>query len=396
MTSESGSLGFYFCGLILLLACALKIPALVRRRHDMLLRAACLLLFAAGVQMFLAAPSSIVALNRLTGVPNFAAPTVYSTTIAFSGASLLLIINWRPAPHEQTRHASRVCITAYSLALVVLIALFWAGRAPVEQVTLFDAYYANTPYIREMIVLYLVAQAVAMMAASIMCWRWSREVQGSLRAGLRFLAPGYLIIVCYDGIRLVAVVSRWMGHDLDFLVDKVSPPLAAPSALLGSIGFVLPLAGPRLSETARIVRQLKQLTPLWNALRHVPTPGAIRASLPWWRTPPAVLLTGRRTALYDAIHALAPYCEPDVRESAFRAALREGVDETTAAVTADAAMLLIARDRQRTTQDHQVDAAEASVRRPSDLVPLSLALASPVVRDLHAHYVPQQKAARHV
>lgn len=71
-------------------------------------------------------------------------------------------------------------------------------------------------------------------------------------------------------------------------------------------------------------------------------------SLPWWRTPPAVLLTGRKTVLYDAILALTPYCDPDVREAALRAALRSGDDEARAAVTAEAAMILVARERQRT------------------------------------------------
>lgn len=391
MTSGTGNLGFYACGLILLLVCALKIPALLRRRHDTLLRAACLLLFAAGCLMVLGAPDSITELNRLTGISNVAAPVVYAMTTAFSGASLLLIINWRPAPPEQTRRASRLCVTAYGLTMGGIIALFWAGNAPVEQVTLFDAYYATTPYIREMIVLYLVAQGVAMTAASALCWLWSKEVHGSLRAGLRILAPAYLVIVCYDVIRLVAVTARWTGHNLDFLVDKVSAPLAAPASLLGAIGFALPLAGPRIA----IMRELRQLTPLWRALKDVPTPGAVRAALRWWRTPPAVLLTGRRTALYDAILALTPYYDPAIREHAYRIALRNGDERTSAAVTADATMILVARDRQRTDPHQQLDAGHPPARRSRDLdlVPLSLALASPIVRDLQEHYLSLQKAA---
>ncbi|MGW0822577.1 MAB_1171c family putative transporter [Streptomyces sp. NPDC002845] len=395
MTSGTSNLGYYTCGIILLLVCALKIPALVRRPHDTLLRAACLLLFAAGWIMIFAAPEAIAALNRITGISNVAAPVVYAMTTAFSGASLLLIINWRPAPPEQTRRASRLCVTAYSSAVLAIIVLFWVGNAPVEQVTLFDVYYANTPYIREMIVTYLVAQGVAMMAASTLCWRWSKVVDGSLRAGLRILASAYLIIVCYDVMRLVAMTARWTGHNLDFLVDKVSLQLAAPSAILGAIGFALPLAGPRVAQTARIMRQLRQLTPLWRALQHVPTPGAIRTSLPWWRTPPAMLLTGRKTALYDAIHALTPYCDPAVRDAAYRAALRDSGDESSAAATADATMILTARERQRATPDQQNETPQTSAWRSKDLVPLSLALASPIVRDFHEHYVPQQKAAHH-
>lgn len=386
MTSEPSSLGFYVYGITLLLVCAMKVPALVRRRKDMLLRAACLLLFAAGCLMILAAPASIVALNRLTGIPNVAAPVVYSTTIAFSGASLLLIINWRAGAPRRVRRASTLCVTAYGLAMVAVVALFWAGSAPVEQATLFDAHYANTPFIREMIVTYLVVQGVAMTTASILCWRWSAGVNGSLRLGLRFLAPAYLITACYDVLRLTAVAARWAGGDLDFLVDEVSPQLAAPSSLLGAIGFALPLVGPRVTQTVRAIRQLRLLAPLWRTLGKVPTPSAIRPSLPWWRTSPTMLLTARRTALYDAILALTPYFDPVVRERAYRTALRTGGDESSAAVAADATMILVARERQRTHPEHRQDATPISELRAQNLVPLSLALASPVVQNVREYY----------
>ncbi|MFJ5265294.1 MAB_1171c family putative transporter [Streptomyces sp. NPDC088387] len=395
MTSGPSSLGFYVYGIMLLLVCAMKLPALARRPRDMLLRAACLLLFAAGLLMIFAAPASISALNRTSGTANFAALVVYATTTAFSGASLLLIVNWRPAPAEQTRRISRMCVGAYSLAVLLIAVLFWAGNAPVPQPTLFDAYYATTPYIREMIVLYLTAQGVAMAVASILCWRWSRQVRGSLKAGLTILAAGYLMILCYDAMRLVAVGARWTGQDLDFLVDEVSVLLSAPACILGALGFVLPLAGPRIAETLRAVRQLRRLAPLWRALGAVPTPGAVRAELVWWRTPPALLLTGRKTALYDAILALAPYCDPAVREAAHRAALHHGLDSAQAAVTADTVMILTARDRRHTAPDELPEVPLAAGWPARDLIPLSRSLASPVVHRLQAQYADPEKAAHH-
>ncbi|MFF8960142.1 MAB_1171c family putative transporter [Streptomyces sp. NPDC014894] len=385
MTSGSSDFGYYACGFALFLVCALKLPALIRRPHDTLLRTVCLLLFIGGWTMIFGAPDAIAALNRFTGVTNAAAPVVYGMTTAFGGVSLLLIVNWRSGPPEQTRRASRRCVAAYSLATLAIFVLFWAGDAPVEEVALFDVVYANTPYIREMILTYLIAQGVAMMTTCTLCWRWSREVHGSLRAGLRILAPAYLAIVFYDILRLTAVTARWTGHDLDHLIP-LSVQFAAYSSVLGSVGFALPLAGPRVAQTARAVRQLRQLTPLWRALQQVPTPGAIRTSLPWWRTSPAVALTGRKTALYDAIHALTPYCDPAVRDAAHRAALRDGHDEHSASVAADAAMILAARARQLGAPDDRRTAAPASAWRSKDLVPLSLALASPVVRD-HEHYL---------
>ncbi|KPI20503.1 hypothetical protein OK074_1332 [Actinobacteria bacterium OK074] len=395
MNAGPNSSIFYASGIILLLVCALKIPTMLRRRSDALLRSACLLLFVGGLIMLLAAPETIITLNRLAGIPNFAAPVVYATLTAYSGSSLMLIINWRSGTPEQTRRAARLCMIAYSLAIVVIWLLFWAGNAPVEQVTLFDVYYANTPYLREMIVTYLLAHGAASMATSVLCLRWSREVHGSLGAGLRILVAVYLLHVAYDVTRLTAVVARWTGHDLDFLVDKVSPQFATLSGPLGAIGFMLPLVGPRVTATVGAVRQLRSLTPLWRALRDVHTPGAVRTSLEWWRTPPAVLLTSRKTALYDALLALTPYCDPAVHETAYDAALRHGEEESSAAVTADAAMLLAARERQRTAPGHPRDVVRTSTWRAQDLVSLSLAIDSPVVKDLHEDQLPPQKAAHH-
>ncbi|MEH0424706.1 MAB_1171c family putative transporter [Streptomyces sp. B21-083] len=386
MSQQPGNLAFYIPAGLLLLTGAVKIPALLRRRHDPLLRSVCLLLFAGVGVMFCAAPGSIVGINRFTGITNFAAPLVYAMMSLFAGASLVLIINWRPAPPERTRRASQLCITTYLLSCTGIFILFWAGDAPVEQRTLFDAYYANTPYIREMILLYLLSYGGAAMATSVLCWRWSKEVSGSLRAGLSILAPAYLIAASYSVIRLIAVAARWTGHDLDFLVDTVSAQLAAPTALFGTIGFAVPLVGPRVAEFTRDLRQLRHLAPLWRELREVPPSGAVRTSLPWWRTQPAVLLTARKTAIYDAILALTPYVDSTAREQVYRDALCQGDDEQSAQFTADAAAIVTARHKHRTAHDRQDLTPHTSAWRPRDLVPVSQALTSPIVTSLRQNH----------
>ncbi|MEW2623251.1 MAB_1171c family putative transporter [Streptomyces sp. NPDC048106] len=392
MASGPGNPVYYAGGAALLLVCALKLPPLARRRRDPLLWSAFTQLFAGGCVMLLAAPRSIVALNRATGVTNCAALVVYAALTAYSGASLLLIIHWRPAPAERTRRAARWCVAAYSLAVLTVVVLFLAGHPAVEQVTLFDSYYANTPFIREMIVTYLLAHGVAAIANVTLCRRWSREVHGSLRAGLYLLVAAYLLHVGYDIARLVGVGARWTGHDLDFLIVQVSPRFAALSAVIGAVGYALPLVGPRAARTAQAVRQLRQLHPLWRLLRDVPTPGAIRSALPWWRTSWHMLLMSRKTALYDAILALAPYCDPAVRDAAYRTALSRCPDETSASASADAAMIVIALERQHADPDQVPGGAGTSAWRSKDLVPLSLALASPVVQDLRAHRFPAESS----
>jgi hypothetical protein len=348
------------------------------------------LLFVAAWVFFLSAPESIAAINRFTGVPNVAAPLAYSALTGFSAASLLLIINWRPAPPERTQRATRICVTAYSLVILAINALFWAGETPVEQLTLFDGYYASTPYIREMILTYLISQGVATMTTSVLCWRWSKQVHGSLRAGLLILVPAYLLHVAYDVMKLIAIVARWTGHNLDFLIDQAAPQAAAPSALLVTTGFFLPLVGPRVAGTFDSLRQLRVLAPLWHELQHVPAPGAVRSSLPWWSSP-AMRLTGRKTAIYDALRALAPYSDVAVRDEAYHAALSRGEQEDAANAIADATMIMVAsRECSSPGAEPTETVSDQSVGR-SDLIPLAEALASPIVEDARQHPRPSRK-----
>jgi hypothetical protein len=371
------NLAFYICGCLLLLIGLVKLPAAISRRHDMLLRAAVLLLVIGSTVFFFAAPDSIAQINDWTGIPNFAAPLAYTALTAFSGASLLLIINWRPAPPEQTRRASRLCIAIYSSVIVAIHVLFWLGDAPVEQLTLFDGYYASTPYIREMILLYLLSQGAATLATSLLCWRWSREVTGSLRAGLLILVPAYSLHVIYDSIKLVAIGARWAGHNWDFLIDQVAPLAAAPSALLVVGGFALPLAGPRLTQTVVALRELRGLAPLWTELQSVPTSSPVRSPLPWWSAP-AVRLTARMTAIFDALLSIAPYYDATARTQAYEEAIAQGQTPDQAATTADAAMIVSAVRRQQSGV-HPAEDVDSKQWRTSDLVPLSTALASPTI-----------------
>ncbi|MFG3157271.1 MAB_1171c family putative transporter [Streptomyces sp. NPDC048219] len=384
MDHGPNNLAFYICGCLLLLIGLVKLPAAISRRNDLLLRAAVLLLVVGSTVFFFAAPDSIALINDLTGIPNLAAPLAYTSLTAFSGASLLLIINWRPAPPEQTHRASLICIAGFTLVILAIHVLFWVGDAPVEQLTLFDGYYASTPYIREMILLYLVAQGTATLTTSILCWRWSREVDGSLRAGLLILVPAYLLHVVYDSVKLVAIVASWTGRRWDFLIDQVAPLAAAPSALLVVCGFALPLAGPRMTQNAQALRQLKDLEPLWQEVQRVPTPGAVRTSLPWWSTP-AVRLTARKTRIFDALLSVAPYCDPGLRERSYRAAEQAGLEEPAASVAAEAAMLVAAvEQRQKATSPD--DAPDVPLWRPRDLVPLSKALTGPLVQEVRRNH----------
>ncbi|MFE5144377.1 DUF6545 domain-containing protein [Streptomyces fagopyri] len=137
-----------------------------------------------------------------------------------------------------------------------------------------------------------------------------------------------------------------------------------------------------MTQTMLALRQLRDLGPLWRELKTVPTPGAIRTTLPWWSSP-AVRLTRRRTQIFDALLTLAPAYESAVRDKAYRAALGHGDNPPTAeaaadaADAADAAMIVAARAKQRTGFIGSA-APDTKPWRPRDLVALSRALAPPL------------------
>lgn len=164
------------------MACALvlKAPALLRSWRDPLLRSVCTLLTLAGLVFLFAAPPTIAKVNRLTGITNVSAPLVYCLLSAFSAACLVLVVNWRGGPPAQTRLLTRRITAGYAVVIVALVVLFALGDAPVERLRDFDTYYARTPYLRELIVLYLTAMTVAGLAMTALCWRWpSRCTTGS-------------------------------------------------------------------------------------------------------------------------------------------------------------------------------------------------------------------------
>ncbi|MGW3664796.1 hypothetical protein [Streptomyces sp. NPDC005141] len=63
---------------------------------------------------------------------------------------------WGYPDSGRARRVSRVGITVCALVYVALFVLFALGDAPLERRRDLDVYYANTPYISAMIIMYLV------------------------------------------------------------------------------------------------------------------------------------------------------------------------------------------------------------------------------------------------
>ncbi|MBI0379327.1 hypothetical protein JBE27_24345 [Streptomyces albiflaviniger] len=111
-------------------------------------------------------------INKTTGVPNLAALFVYIIIVMISASAHVMLAYWLH-PLDRARQAARRWTLTYAVLITVMIALFAAGDAPVERRLDFDTYYASAPYLREFILLYLVALAAATAAMMGLCWKWA-------------------------------------------------------------------------------------------------------------------------------------------------------------------------------------------------------------------------------
>ncbi|MFJ8080963.1 MAB_1171c family putative transporter [Streptomyces sp. NPDC096205] len=370
---------------LLAAALAIKLPSIVKMWRDPLLRAVGgLLLFGCAVFVS-AAPSTIAWTNRVTGVPNIAAPWVYSLITALCASWLLLIVAWRNGTGRSaaTRRATRRVVVAYAGVVVGLWVLFALADAPVERPRDLDTYYATTPFMREQILLYLLAHTLACTVTARLIWNWIRTdgLDAWLRWGLRILAVGYSLNLLFDASKLTAVAARWTGHDLDWLSTYVAPTAACASATLVAVGFIVPHAGQYLHEHWRLRSVRRQLRPLYLLMRDV-TGG---------REPLAARATGelrlvrRETFIRDALLQLSRHLDEDLRVRAYDAALALGHPPVRAEALAAAVMLLDAVETRRGSGApadmgylmREIQAVSRALSRPDELHAVRARTAAP-------------------
>ncbi|MGX5209579.1 MAB_1171c family putative transporter [Streptomyces violaceus] len=349
---DSFSVSFWLPIGALTIALVIKLPSLVKMWRDPMLRAVGgLLLFACAVFVF-ATPSVIGWTNRVTGVPNIAAPLVYSLLTALCASWLLLIVAWRNGLSDRsasTRRAARWVVFAYAGVVVALWMLFWLADVPVERRQDLDTYYANTPFMREEILLYLLAHTVACSVTARLIWNWVRTegLDAWLRWGLRFLGVGYATNLLFDAAKLTAVIARLTGHNLDWLSTYVAPSAACLSATMVAIGFIIPHGGQYLHERWRIRLAHWRLRPLYLLLRTVNGGGAPFAP----RATGELRLIRRETYIRDVLLQLSRHLDEALRERSYDAALGLGFEPGRAKALAAAVTILDAvAARERASQ----------------------------------------------
>ncbi|CAL9448583.1 hypothetical protein SUDANB176_02393 [Streptomyces sp. enrichment culture] len=353
----SGLINYTSCG-VLWLGLVIKSPDLLRHRRDPYLRSICAVLGLAGLCFFLGAPPTVGAVNRLGGVPNLAAPLTYAAITGYCAASQVLIVHWRGGP--RVHRTARRWILAYAGVLLGIAVTFALGDAPVERRTDLDTYYATTPFIAQMIVLYLVAHLTAVTVTTVSSLRWARRVRGGLRVGLTLLGIGSLCGAGYSVAKLVAVGARWSGRDWSVLGTTVSPAAAGLGALLTVVGVLVPLVAPRVTEWRRARRTYDRLEPLERALDDLLTRRTLRLPRPRLASP-ATRLVWRQTSIHNALSHLDAYFDREVYDRT-RAGVLGATGDPERAEAAAWAAVITAAVRHEADPGREVPAADGTGR----------------------------------
>ncbi|MFB6635163.1 DUF6545 domain-containing protein [Streptomyces sp. NPDC056362] len=303
----------------------------------------------------LSAPPTITVVNRLTGISNFSAPLVYTLLSAFSCTFLVLVEHWRADSCHQVvaRRRVRRWMLAYTLVGLIIIGCFILGEAPDERLRDFDTYYFTTPFIREMIVTYLVAHFVAIGAATVVTWKWSLDIRNDARqesatvqvrclsAGLVTLATGFLLELVFTIVKLAGAMVQ------SPLLNEGVAPLISLAAFVVCTGFLIPVLGQRVIERVwQPLRAYRTLRSLHTTVRP-PNPDPALLTLPWYAGPEQRLVH-RETSIQDWMLGLRPYFDDSVRERALRRAREQGASRGEAEAAGLAAMVRTAaasRDR---------------------------------------------------
>lgn len=188
---------------LFIVALLVKLPTFKRAFRDPDVRTTTVMLLLATLIFVSVAPVSIHKINATSGVPNLAAPWCYSLLSAFGGCCLNMLITWQDDPGPRRRQRTRRVWVIYAAIIAGLWITFLLGDVSSERIYDFDTYYANTPWVREHILLYLFAHAATAVVAARLILPWAKEVEsGWLRAGLRCLQAGYACGLVFDLVKM--------------------------------------------------------------------------------------------------------------------------------------------------------------------------------------------------
>ncbi|MFC0429881.1 MAB_1171c family putative transporter [Kutzneria buriramensis] len=314
------NLVYIVCGALGIILLVYKLPDLRRRWSSPQLWSLCVLILATTLGMTLAAPVFVDMVYAATGVPNLAAPIVYSLEVAYSAAALCLVLFWR-FPAEVAWRRVRWIVPCYAGVIVAMAVLFAVSDVHAIRQVDFITYYATEPTVAAFLVAFFVASLIADGALVYQCVKGGRMAAEAglpwLRRGLRFYATAvWFGVICYV-VLLVVIVLDWLGIRQFDPLSTAAPAFGALGIVPGVIGFILPIWGPRRPVFRRWARKWRgffALRPLHRALRHV-NPSAVTVA-PGKALDPHHRVRRQLTELNEFRLGLGRYLDEGVREQA--------------------------------------------------------------------------------
>lgn len=318
--------------------------------------AMCMSYALAATEVWAASPSTIVLLNRATGVSNFTAIFTYCVVAAFAGSALTLAMLWRYPPAEAWPKV-RAILGAYALAITAMIVLFSVSDVAVERQTDFMTYYAGQPTVCAMLLIFVTATAVGEGIISYGCLSWARSDNYADRPWLR---RGLLLFGIATGIAAVEFTEMFTAvslaasgvHWLDTFNTILPMVVVLPGMLLALAAVILPVWGPRVPvwrERLRRWQAYRTLRPMHRALAVVdPAQVFVAAGK---RRDPYHRVRRQLIELGDFRWTLSRRFDPAVAETARRLGEQAGLSGEELQATAEAAQLRAALTSRPATGD---------------------------------------------
>ncbi|WP_327306266.1 hypothetical protein OG730_24505 [Streptomyces sp. NBC_01298] len=333
---------YYIPAGALAIALVVKAPSFWRNRHSAMAQSILVILAAPAAGFVFGAPPTIERVNRFFGVSNVSVLIVCCILSCLSCAANVLLIHWRGDTEDVLRRRTRIWVAATAVLIVTFCVLFYLGSMPIERRRDFDTFYANTPFVRELIVLSLTAHFATTLVVATRCWRWARELRDVhdawTYAGLLILVAAFGFGLSYALLKLLAVGARWAGTDgWDWLGTDIAPPLAGVGSCMTGIGILLPAIGQGAESRWRALHRFRRLRPLWSEIRRE-IPPTSPPPMPWWK-PVERRLIQRETDIFDAVLRLTPWFDHTTGTKTYDLALADHSEGRRARSEADASVL---------------------------------------------------------
>jgi len=265
---------------------------------------------------------------------------------------------------RSTHHPAQVVRAVLVRACVILIGIaamtvLWGIARVVEVPDWGHVDWSTQPWSAATNLVFVAWVGISVALNAQLADYWSRVSDRVwLRRGLRVLAVGSWVSVCWAAHRVVSIAAAMAGFPLPWDQQLAELALLAVGLCTALVGLTLPSFGPRC-VAARVwvahYRSFRRLEPLWTALCAATPSIALTSPAPWWHV--EYRLYRRVIEIWDGRAALRAYVDPTVVASAVERGRSAGLAADALAASAEAEGLLDALRAKRTGRPLPVAAA---------------------------------------